>query len=140
MEFQEIVDRLKAEQIRFSDIIRHAERRPEWIGKVECVKSEENPSTKDELRNHNAVLHLIDHSLYIQASGAKDKDDKGKKKWDYQLTLVERKTEEVPARAAYTKVLFSTIYPCQRTEYPDPTTDFPGYYEKQEAAEQEQPN
>jgi hypothetical protein len=135
--FQEIIDRLKAEQIRFSDIVRHDDRRPEWLGPIEVQygHSKQNPRTKDEWANDSSILYLPAHELYVKASGVKDGGESGNRKWRYELTLVERKTKEVPARAAYTKVSFDTIYPCQTTGYPDPSQEFPSYYAKQDAAE-----
>jgi len=132
--FQEIIDRLKAEQIRFADIVRHPERRPEWLGKVEELNSEEAPRTKEELRNHQVILHLLAHSLYIRAHGTKEGPHKGKRNWKYELTQVGRRTEEVPPRPAYTKAWYEAIYPVQTSGYPDPSQAFPSYYTKQEAA------
>jgi len=136
MTFQEIIDRLKAEQIRFADIVRHDERRPEWLGKIKELNYEEGPRTKDELRNHQVILHLLDHDLYIRAHGTKDGPSKGKRNWEYELTQVGRKTEEVPPRPAYTKVWYEAIYPVQTSGYPDPSTGFPSYYAKEDAAHQ----
>ena len=135
MTFSEIIARINTEQIRLSDIVRHSNRRPEWLGKVEFFENEENPRSKDEWANHSAIMHLADHGLYLRAHGVKDGGVSGDRKWRYDLTVVERKTEEVPARAAYTVVRFDTIYPTQHTEYPDATVAFPSYYEKQDAAE-----
>jgi len=133
MTFQEIIDRLIAEHIRFADIVRHSERRPEWLGQVEEIDSQEGPRTKEELRNHSVILNLPAHSLYIRAHGTKDGPSKGKRNWDYELTQVKRLTEEIPPRPARTKVWYEAIYPIQTTGYGDPTAGFPSYYTKEDA-------